>query len=49
LLCGERIVSAKPPRKRHYGEIIDDPVTPPDYDAAKERARKIIERRLKDD
>jgi hypothetical protein len=41
------IVTAKPPRKRHYGEIIDDVADPPDYEAATERARQIIQRRLR--
>jgi hypothetical protein len=40
-----RIVSGKPPRKRHYGEVIGR-VTPPDYEAATEQARQIIGRRL---
>jgi hypothetical protein len=41
------IVTAKRPRKRDYGEIIDDVADPPDYEAATERARQIIQRRLK--
>jgi hypothetical protein len=41
------IVTAKRPRKQHYGEIIDDPVDPPDCEAATERARQIIQRRLR--
>ena len=41
------IVTAKRPRKRHYGEIIDDPADPPDHEAATERARQIIQRRLR--
>jgi hypothetical protein len=41
------IVTAKRPRKRHYGEVIDDSADPPDYEAATERARQIIQRRLK--
>ena len=41
------IVTAKRPRKRHYGEIIDDVADPPDYEAATERARQIIQRRLR--
>jgi hypothetical protein len=35
-----RIVSARPPQKRHYGD-------PSDYDAATEWMRQIVERRLK--
>ena len=42
---GSQIVTAKRPRKRHYGEIIDDPANPPDYEAATDRARQIIQRR----
>ncbi len=41
------IVTAKRPRKRHYGEIIDDVADPPDYEVATERARQIIQRRLR--
>jgi len=35
------------PRRRHYGEIIDDVADPPDYEAATERAQQIIQRRLR--
>jgi hypothetical protein len=31
------IVTVKRPRTRHYGEIVDDPADPPDYEAATER------------
>jgi hypothetical protein len=45
-----RIVSAKPPRKRHPGEI-DEPATPrsaaDDYEVATERARQAIQCRLR--
>jgi hypothetical protein len=41
------IVTAKRPRRRHYGEIVDDPADPPDHEAATERARQIIQRRLR--
>jgi hypothetical protein len=41
------IVTAKRRRKRHFGEIADDPADPPDYEAATERARQIIQRRLR--
>ena len=41
------IVTKRPPKKRHYGESIDDPADPPDYEAATERARQIIQRRLR--
>ena len=41
------IVTAKRPRKRQYGEIVDDPAVPPDYEATTERARQIIQRRLR--
>jgi hypothetical protein len=41
------IVTAKRPRKPHYGEIVDDPVDPPDHEAATERAQQIIQRRLR--
>ena len=41
------IVTAKRPRRGHYGEIVDDPPDPPDYEATTERARQIIQRRLR--
>jgi hypothetical protein len=37
-----RIVTAKRPRKRHYGEIIYDLAHSPDNEAATERTRHII-------
>ena len=42
-----KTIVTKRPRKRHYGESIDDPADPPDYEAATERARQIIQRRLR--
>jgi hypothetical protein len=44
---GSQIVTAKRPWKRHYGEIVDDPADPPDCETATERARQIIQRRLR--
>jgi hypothetical protein len=40
------IVTAKRPRKRHYGEIVDNSADP-DCEVATERARQIIQRRLR--